>query len=59
MSNKSDEIIRCKDCYYYKVYTFKDGTTKSDCDYISIPWHPYEVEENDYCSRAIRKEENK
>ena len=57
MSNKSDEIIRCKDCRYHRVYTFKNGETDSYCDYFGGFWSKYEVEDDDYCSNAIRKDE--
>lgn len=57
MSNKSDEIIRCKDCRHHSVYTV-NGETKSHCayfsGYFSVYFGPYDVKENDYCSRAIR-----
>lgn len=49
------ELIRCKDCKYYKVYELK-GYTLPLCDRIKTVLS-YALEEDDYCSRAVRKEE--
>lgn len=49
------EIIRCKDCKYYKVYEMF-GHTLSLCNRIKTTMADA-LEEDDYCSRAERKEE--
>lgn len=48
------EIIRCKDCKYYREYGYVNGTSKflPKCTFNSIY-----VNADDFCSRAERKEE--
>lgn len=48
-------VIRCKDCKYYKVYELFDHTLPL-CDRIKTTMVGA-LEEDDYCSRAERKEE--
>lgn len=49
------ELIRCKDCKYYKVYELM-GHTLPLCDRIKTTMADA-LEEDDYCSKAERKEE--
>lgn len=51
--DNAEELIRCKDCRYYRIYTDKLGTTHF-CDYFTTSCNGYEVEYDDYCSRALR-----
>lgn len=48
-------VIRCKDCKYYKVYELFNHTLPL-CDRIKTTMVGA-LEEDDYCSRAERKEE--
>lgn len=48
---EQEEIIHCKDCYYYHKPEF--GFTFGDCTYRDA-WYP--VAENEFCSLAKRKE---
>lgn len=48
---EQEEIIRCKDCYYYHKPEY--GFTIGDCTYRDA-WYP--VKENEFCSLAKRKE---
>lgn len=50
------EIIKCKDCKYHKVHTF-NGKPKSYCDYFKGCWGTHEAKDDDFCSRAIRKDD--
>ena len=45
------EIVRCKDCEYYRKPSF--GFTFGECTYGST-WYP--TNEDDYCSKGKRKE---
>lgn len=49
------ELIRCKDCEHRKVYEMK-GNTLALCNRLKTTMADA-VEDNDYCSRAERKEE--
>lgn len=49
------ELIRCKDCKYYKVYELFNHTIPL-CDRIKTTMADA-LEEDDYCSRAEREEE--
>ena len=49
------KLIRCKDCKYYKVYELFNHTLPL-CDRIKTTMAGA-LEEDDYCSRAERKEE--
>ena len=51
MLKKQEEIIQCKDCYYYHKPEY--GFTIGDCTYRTA-WYP--VKENEFCSLAKRKE---
>lgn len=43
-------VVRCKDCKYI--------TSRSTCDYwSSIEWFGKYVEDDDYCSQGIRRDE--
>lgn len=48
---EQEEIIHCKDCYYYHKHEY--GFTSGDCTYRTA-WYP--VTENEFCSLAKRKE---
>jgi len=48
---EQEEIIHCKDCYYYHKPEY--GFTIGDCTYRTA-WYP--VKENEFCSLAKRKE---
>ena len=48
---EQEEIIQCKDCYYYHKPEY--GFTIGDCTYRTA-W--YQVKENEFCSLAKRKE---
>lgn len=48
---EQEEIIQCKDCYYYHKPEY--GSTIGDCTYRTA-WYP--VKENEFCSLAKRKE---
>lgn len=53
-----NELIRCKDCKYFST----DFNGNNSCDlYMDAlsPWAEsrYSPSENDYCSKAVRKEE--
>ena len=48
---EQEEIIQCKDCYYYHKPEY--GFTIGDCTYRTA-WYP--VKENEFCSLAKRKE---
>lgn len=45
---ESDELIHCKDCYFYKEENLQCMNHEGD----SEEWY-----DNDFCSRAERKEE--
>ena len=49
------KLVRCKDCKYYKVYELF-GHTLPLCNRIKTMIADA-LEEDDYCSRAERKEE--
>ena len=49
------EQIRCKDCKYYKVYEMFDHTLPL-CNRVKTTMADA-LEEDDYCSRAERREE--
>lgn len=51
MLKEQEEIIHCKDCYYYHKPEY--GFTIGDCTYRTA-WYP--VKENEFCSLAKRKE---
>lgn len=53
MSNKSDEIIRCKDCKYIKAFDFY-GEERFQCDKDDDSLG--DVTPDDFCSKAIRKD---
>lgn len=48
---KQTQIIRCKDCGYYKTYTLR-GITQGFCNRLGLQ----AMETDDYCSRAERGE---
>lgn len=43
------ELIRCKDCKY---------NLNGLCDQISLEWHPFRVEDDEFCAWAERKDED-
>lgn len=49
------ELIRCKDCKYYRIYKNTDWTVEL-CGRIRTTMAD-PVKEDDYCSKAERKEE--
>lgn len=49
---KIGELIRCKDCKYYKSYTLS-AVTQSFCNRLGL----MAMEVDDFCSRAVRREE--
>lgn len=49
------ELIRCKDCKYYTIERGWNGIEFTVCSISLIHHHPIR-RENDYCSRAERKE---
>lgn len=46
------ELVRCKDCVYYRPYS--GGNGRYDCDNM---YGMADVYEDGFCSRAERKEE--
>lgn len=54
-TDNTGELIRCKDCEHRKVYEMK-GNTLALCNRLKTTMADA-VEDNDYCSRAERKEE--
>ena len=51
ISALSSEPIRCKDCKYFKKIAEKSGRGLCQKDIVASAW-----KENDYCSRAERRE---
>ena len=48
------EIIRCKDCKHCRTYYHGENMPFSyACDHLYLT---YNLSDNDYCSRAVRKE---
>lgn len=61
MSNKSGELIRCRDCYFYNhvcEYCIVNSRLSYD-DYLDDKEFYFFVDADDYCSKAERKEEEK
>lgn len=50
-----EELVRCKDCKYYRVYKHPDWTVELCGRFRTTMADP--VKEDDYCSKAERKEE--
>lgn len=50
-----EELVRCKDCKYYKVYELLGGTLPL-CNRIRTSMADT-VEPGDFCSKAERKED--
>lgn len=48
------ELIRCKDCYYYIPPEDRDIRNLYSC---RESWNKNNIGENDFCSRAIRKDD--
>ena len=62
LSSAQPEIIRCKDCKHCRNYCriVEDVESKYACelkDESGYPYGRFRVHEDDYCSRAERKEE--
>ena len=53
---RREEIVRCRDCKYYREHAFIMVTNISD---VCLFWHgtPTKVEPNGFCAWACRKSE--
>ena len=51
---RKGELIRCKDCKYYRIYKNADWTVELCGRFRTTMADP--VKEDDYCSKAERKD---
>ena len=49
-------MIYCRDCKYFDTYDFDSGFCALIDKHISIFRNRYEVFCNDYCSKAVKRE---
>ncbi len=54
LENVIGELIRCKDCKYYRIYKNTDWTVELCGRFRTTMADP--VKEDDYCSKAERKD---
>lgn len=55
LENVIGELVRCKDCKYYRIYKHPDWTVELCGRFRTTMADP--VKEDDYCSKAERKDE--
>ena len=54
LDNVIGELVRCKDCKYYRIYKHPDWTVELCGRFRTTMADP--VKEDDYCSKAERKD---